>query len=103
MRTKPQPGEYLFVGGPADGWRQHVQEPTPTLRVIVPVPLPPSGYWHGPARDTAPTLDCMYRLERLQVHKEVFYFYVYSARSPVDAIAALLEGYRREQRMHVDG
>lgn len=102
MRNPAQAGEYLFVGGPADGRRQHVQEPTPTLRVIVPVPLPPSGYWHGPARgDTAPTLDCIYRLERLQVHTEVFYFYAHSTLSPVEAIAALLEGYRLEQRMRL--
>jgi len=101
MRNQPQPGEYLFVGGPADGRRQHVKAPTPMLHTHVLAPLPALGAWNREPPETAVTVGCTYRLERIQANEEVLYFYVHAALSPFEAIAALLEGYRLEQRMRL--
>lgn len=77
--------DFLFIGGPWDGIRQHVPDDRPYVRMMSLDIL----------ADTRSAREYAYRMERMRTDKEDFNFYILDTMTISEAMAALLDGYRK--------
>lgn len=94
MNHYPQPGVYLFVGGPWDGLRRQINNPLDRMYVNGFPVMPATVH----AADAVPTAEKyekhLYKLESLYAPDEKFWLYLDNNLEPADLIRALIKGYK---------
>lgn len=95
--NRPQPGLYLFVGGPADGERRTIDEPREYFTVVKFEGEEPSlvNGWNADAPKQVPFNQCVYRLECLREGDITVWCYVHQQKYKIVLVETLLNGYRR--------
>lgn len=92
-RNGPKPGEFLFIGGPADGDRREITQPHRTIRVVERAPMP-----YVSMTEPAPTVAnnppyTEYNLTQLAGEQLRFFVYLHCKLNGDDLIKALLRHY----------
>lgn len=91
-RNDPKPGEFLFIGGPADGDRREITQPYKTIRVVERVPMPSISMTEPPhTADVPPYTE--YNLTRLSGEQMSFFVYLHEPLNGDDLMKALLRRY----------